>query len=124
MINSRAVFVLSDQQNDPLISDLIVKGYFPIIYGDMQHGLRLLRHGKFLAVVILRDQNHVDSLEFALNLRDFNKTVPILLIGDPNPKEDKIITKLSNTLTLRKNAREEKKKLFKILYEYLTNHQS
>jgi DNA-binding NtrC family response regulator len=59
----------------------------------MQHSLEKIRHQKFTAIIVDQKFTKVDILEFVLNVRDIDKKVPIVVIG--NGADEKIARKIA-----------------------------
>lgn len=92
-MNSQDVLVLGNHANRDLVEILSSIGFTPQVWGSMRHSLEKLFHQRFVAVIIDRKFTHADVLEFILNVRDIDKKVPVVVIG--NETEEKIAQKIA-----------------------------
>jgi DNA-binding NtrC family response regulator len=91
-MDSRAILVLGTHSNRALIETFEDMGFSPIVRGSAQGSLEKLRHERFAAVVVDRRFTHADVLEFVLNVRDIDATVPLIVLGKAADGEsDKIV---------------------------------
>ena len=55
----------------------------------LEKAIEKIRHEKYAAIIIDRRYNvPVDILEFILNIRDFNDSIPVFIIGKLNNREE------------------------------------
>lgn len=94
LMKPRAALVLADMQNKNLADSVFAAGLAPIVRNSLESALHKLRHDQFELIVIDRDHVQVDVLEFALNVRDFDETTPLVVVGRPqNDDEDRALTR-------------------------------
>lgn len=101
IMNSQIVLVLGNYANRRLVEVLEGLGFASQVWGSMQHTLEKIRHQKFTAILVDQKFTKADVLEFVLNVRDIDKKVPIVVIG--NGADEKIarkIAKQDNTTVL------------------------
>lgn len=95
--------VLGDDDKSPLVEKLSRSGFAPIIHDDMFEGLKRLRHERFEVIFVDRDHLQADVIEFALNVRDFDESIPIVAAGKPsNPFENQVLLKQGNVFVFDK----------------------
>lgn len=92
-MDSQIVLVLGNIANRDLIEVLSGLGFASQVWGSMQHSLEKLRHQKFTAILVDQKFTHADVLEFILNVRDIDKKVPVVVIG--NGADEKITRKIA-----------------------------
>jgi FixJ family two-component response regulator len=92
-MKSQIVLVLGNIANRELIEVLSGLGFASQVWGSMQHSLEKLRHQKFTAILVDQKFTHADVLEFILNVRDIDKKVPVVVIG--NGADEKITRKIA-----------------------------
>ena len=93
-MKSQIVLVLGNIANRELVEVLSGLGFASQVWGSMQHSLEKLRHQKFTAILVDQKFTHADVLEFILNVRDIDKKVPVVVIG--NGADEKITRKIAN----------------------------
>ena len=81
-MKSQIVLVLGNIANRDLIEVLSGLGFASQVWGSMQHSLEKIRHQKFTAILVDQKFTHADVLEFILNVRDIDKKVPVVVIGN------------------------------------------
>jgi DNA-binding NtrC family response regulator len=81
-MKSQIVLVLGNIANRELVEVLSGLGFASQVWGSMQHSLEKLRHQKFTAILVDQKFTHTDVLEFILNVRDIDKKVPVVVIGN------------------------------------------
>lgn len=92
-MNSQIVLVLGNHANRDLVEVLSGLGFASQVWGSMQHSLDKIRHQKFTAILVDQKFTKADVLEFILNVRDIDKKVPVVVIG--NGTDEKIRRKIS-----------------------------
>jgi hypothetical protein len=117
MKSTNPVFVLDTQKNSSLINDLFDLGVIPISRTNIPAALKVIRHEDLRAVLINNEAIEEDVLEFVLNVRDFNTTVPIIIAGMPDDvSEERALRKQKKVSFIRQyeyDKRVLKQKLFK-----------
>mgnify|MGYP001123536619 CR=1 FL=1 len=100
-MNSQIVLVLGNHAHRDLFESLSGSGFAFQVWGSMQHSLEKLRHDKFGAVLVDRKYTQADVLEFILNVRDIDKTIPVVVIGNGTDERiDRKIAKQDHTTVL------------------------
>ena len=92
-MNSQIVLVLGNIANRELVEVLSGLGFAAQVWGSVQHSLEKIRHQKFTAILVDQKFTHADVLEFILNVRDIDKKVPVVVIG--NGADEKITQKIA-----------------------------
>ena len=85
-MNSCAVLVLGHHARQDLAEMLCSIGLEPEVRGSIPGALERLRWGHPAAVLVDRRFTRADALEFVLNVRDIEPTVPVIVIGTANDK--------------------------------------
>lgn len=80
-MSSQAVLILGNHANRDLAQAVANAGFAPQVWGSMRHSLDKLVRERFAAVVIDRKFTRADVLEFILNIRDIDKTIPVVVVG-------------------------------------------
>ncbi|MFC1761675.1 hypothetical protein ACFL6U_06305 [Planctomycetota bacterium] len=80
-MESKYVLVLGRQGHHEIPQALTALGYNPIVRGSVIHCYEKLRSEYIVAVIVESDFTHADVLEFVLNVRDLDETVPIVVLG-------------------------------------------
>jgi FixJ family two-component response regulator len=100
-MNSQFVLVLGNHANRDLVEVLSGLGFASQVWGSMQHSLEKLRQQKFTAILVDQKFTKADVLEFILNVRDIDKKVPVVVIGNGRDRRiDRKIAKQDNTTVL------------------------
>jgi DNA-binding NtrC family response regulator len=92
-MDSKIVLVLGNIANRKLVEVLSGLGFASQVWGSMQHSLKKIRHQKFTAILVDQKFTHSDVLEFILNVRDIDKKIPVVVIG--NGADEKIAQKIA-----------------------------
>jgi hypothetical protein len=72
------------------------RGMIPLVYSDMELALYAVRRTEFWLIIINGRKNKIDVLETALNIRDIDKDIPVLITGlKGGDKQIGILKKLS-----------------------------
>jgi hypothetical protein len=74
------ILVLGKDDKGVLVTALSQLGWLTVFEYSLQQTMRQLRRHRFKAVLFVDDQTDEDSLEFVLNIRDYDATIPIILI--------------------------------------------
>ncbi|MBN2132551.1 MAG: hypothetical protein JW741_23825 [Sedimentisphaerales bacterium] len=85
-MNSYTVLLLGHHARQDLAEMLCGIGLEPEVRGSVPGALERLRWGHPAAVLIDRRFTRADALEFVLNVRDIEPTVPVIVIGTANDK--------------------------------------
>jgi DNA-binding NtrC family response regulator len=117
-MNPKIVLVLGNIANRDLVEILEGLGFASQVWGSMQHSLEKLRHQKYTAILVDQKFTHTDVLEFILNVRDIDKKIPVVVIG--NGTTERIAQKISNqNNTILLNEAESSDKLTERLEQIL-----
>ncbi len=124
-MNTQFVLVLGNHANRDLVEVLEGLGFASQVWGSMQHSLDKIRHQKFTAILVDQKFTKADVLEFILNVRDIDKKVPVVVIG--NGTDEKVarkIAKQGNTTVLSEVESSEKlaEKLEQVLNNFTKNN--
>ncbi len=74
------ILVLGKDEKGVLVTALSQLGWLTVLEYSLQQTMRQLRRHRFKAVLFVDDQTDKDPLEFVLNIRDYDTTIPIILI--------------------------------------------
>jgi CheY-like chemotaxis protein len=99
-----AVLILSHDENSYLLEPVFSIGLAPVVRGNMEEALDRLRHDRFAMILVDRSRADVDVLEFILNVRDINATIPVAVVGEPSAggQVDKILWAQPRTYVIDK----------------------
>lgn len=75
------LLIVGDRIDGHLLEALQGAGYAAVFMKSMEDALSHVRDGRFVAVVVDCRPMCEDVLEFALNVRDFRSTIPLVVIG-------------------------------------------
>ena len=78
---SKNVLVLGNHSRHLLPNILKDLGFSPDIRGSVLHSLEHLQKQRVAAVVVDRDFTHADVLEFLLNVKDIDDSLPVVVVG-------------------------------------------
>jgi DNA-binding NtrC family response regulator len=76
------ILVLEKDQKNNLVERLYDCGFMPILREGIKQAIAKFRDGDFRAVVIRRDNESIDPLEFILSLREVDHHTPVIIIGE------------------------------------------
>lgn len=79
MEKDRHFLIISDNENSDIVRIVSSMKIIPIIRKTVLTALSLLRHHEITAIVIDKEYENVDALEFILNARDVDREVPIFV---------------------------------------------
>jgi DNA-binding NtrC family response regulator len=97
------VLVLGHDRGKAFSRTLADTSFSPKFLNSMEALLHALSHTRAKAILVDREQNKADELEFVLNVRDMDGGIPILLIGSTrNEGTDKILEGRHATFLVRK----------------------
>lgn len=108
-MSSKALLILGSQSNQEYIEALSKFGFTTEVRGSVRHSLENVHRRRLRGVIVDRKFTHADVLEFILNVRDINQTVPVVVIGPG--KDEKIegkINKQDHTVVLSEFDRGQK----------------
>jgi hypothetical protein len=80
-VKSQALLILGSHRSQEYVEALSSIGFVPEVRGSVQHSLDKVRRQRFSGVIVDRKFTHADVLEFILNVRDINRTIPVVVIG-------------------------------------------
>lgn len=104
MSDSTTVLVLATNEQSHLVERLFDEGFVPLVRGNMFKAMEKLRHDRFAAVLIDRDDADADVLEFILNVRDVDEHVPIVVVGETSDElESQAVFNQPNIYSLPKD---------------------
>lgn len=124
-MNSQGVLILGNHAHRDLVEVLSGLGFASQIWGSMQHCLDKLRHQKFAVILVDHKFTQADVLEFILNVRDIDKQVPVVVIGnEPDERIEIKIAKQDHTIVLSEFESGDKlaKKLKQVLNTFSKNN--
>ncbi len=107
-MKSQAVLIFGNHANRKLVQGVASTGLTPQVCTNMRQCLDKLVHERFAAVVIDRKFTDADVLEFILNVRDIDETIPVAVVG--RGKDERIERRIINqdhTVVLAKLERAE-----------------
>lgn len=87
------ILVISDDENSNIIKFIYRNKLMPIIRRSILPALELIRHQDVSAIIVDKNHQHIDTLEFILNVRDINKNIPIIVQEDSIVPGDKEVTR-------------------------------
>lgn len=76
------VLVLGSYKEHRLNNALAHAGFTPVVRRNMDAALHKIRHENFAGIVVEGEWVDVDALEFVLNVRDYDDTTRIIVVGD------------------------------------------
>lgn len=76
------ILILEKDQKNDLVRRLYDCGFTPVLREGIQQALKKFREGDFRAVIIRRDSDFIDPLQFILSLRDIDQHTPVIIIGE------------------------------------------
>lgn len=74
------ILVLTDEVNSSTRKIITKAKFLPLISNTLQEAFYMLKHHSFSAIVIDKKHKSIDALEFILNARELNPTLPIFII--------------------------------------------
>jgi len=77
----KPVLVITDNENSTTVRTLLRHKLIPVTRRSIISAIDLLRHFNIIAVVIDKEHQDVDILEFILNARDVSCTTPVFVPG-------------------------------------------
>lgn len=80
------ILVVEDLDDGRLVDSLIGLGFAPVARDKMHQALMKLERGNFSFIVLDRDYKAVDPLEFVLNIREKDKSIPVIIVGNSEDK--------------------------------------
>jgi DNA-binding NtrC family response regulator len=79
MKNKKNVLIISDDENSDTVKIILRLKLIPIIRRSILAAMEILRHGEIGAIIIDKENQNVDTIEFILNARDVVRDIPILV---------------------------------------------
>ncbi len=76
------ILVLEKDQKDNLVGRLYDCGFTPVLRESLQQALKKFREGDIRAVIIRRENEFIDPLQFVLSLGKMDLRTPIIIIGE------------------------------------------
>lgn len=67
---------------------LLSAGRVPLVRAGMREAVDTLRHEQIEAILVDTTSAELDALEFVLNVRDINESVPILVVASDDARRD------------------------------------
>ena len=100
-MKSEALLIIGSHRSQEYVEALAKMGFVPEVRGSVRHSLDKVRRQRFGGVIVDRKFTHADVLEFILNVRDINRTIPVVVIGiGKNERVEGKITKQHRTRVL------------------------
>jgi hypothetical protein len=103
MYQDKNILVISDSENSQTIKTLSRLKLVPLIRRSILSAMELLRHHNISAVVIDKDNQNVDAIEFILNARDIIHDIPIFIPNQFYEIRPDGITKLYKKIVVYEN---------------------
>lgn len=94
MEKDKHIMVITDDENSDVVKMLLRIKVIPITRRSIITALELLRRLQIVAIIIDKEHQNVDSLEFILNTRDVASKIPIFIPEQYHLNED--WSKISN----------------------------
>jgi hypothetical protein len=98
------ILVITENENSPVIQMLFRMHIVPVIRRSITSAIKLLKHLHIAAIIIDKENQNIDAIEFILNARDINCIMPIF-IPEPYSKIEgwNIIKNLGNITLYNEN---------------------
>lgn len=95
------VLVLGSYKERRLNDALAQAGFKPVVRRNIDSALHKIRHDDFAGIVVERDWVDVDVLEFVLNVRDYDSSTRILVVGESQePEMDETLNHMQRTFNI------------------------
>ena len=108
-MKSSGVLIVGRSKDKTLKGIALSLGLTPWVRQRMREALDDLRHRRFSAVLVDRDNEDVDVLEFILNVRDLDDRVPVFVIAQSQPEgPDKALLSLRRVFLLGRSEVHDK----------------
>jgi DNA-binding NtrC family response regulator len=102
MNNEKHILVITDDENSDIVRLLFRHRIIPITKRSILSAIYVLQHLDIVAVIIDKELQNVDTLEFILNARDIDRKVPIFVSNSITNQEDwKIIKNESKVVVFK-----------------------
>jgi hypothetical protein len=88
MNNDKHVLIITDDENSDIVRMFLRHRIIPITRRSIISAIYLLRHLHIVAIIVDKELQNVDTLEFILNARDIAHEIPIFVPDTFNKKED------------------------------------
>lgn len=100
-MDSARVLILGSYKQQKLNEALASAGFDPVVRRSMHEALDKVRHDQFAGIVIERDWVDVDVLEFILNVRDYDQSTRIMVVGGAgDPQTDQALSAMRETFNV------------------------
>jgi CheY-like chemotaxis protein len=97
MSHSTLVMIIDDGPKNGLQERLFEMGFTPFVKNNINDALDRIRHEGFAMLIINKEHPQIDALELVLNVRDFDREIPIFIFGvGSNYPEDRILKQQHN----------------------------
>ncbi len=80
------ILVVEDLDDGRLVDSLIGLGFAPVARDKMHQALIKLERGSFSFIVLDREYEAIDPLEFVLNVREKDNSIPVIIVGNSEDK--------------------------------------
>ena len=103
-----AVLLFGSDHSSQVLPYLVDMGYEVVARSTTAQLVEDLRHGSYRAVVLDHDGLDCDVLEVILNIQDFNKDMPVIVVSKAQEMEYKeLLVSLGRIYLINGNGREE-----------------
>jgi hypothetical protein len=100
--NKKHILVITDDENSDIVRLFFRHRIIPITKRSILSAIYVLQHLDIVAVIIDKELQNVDTLEFILNARDIDRKVPIFVSNSITNQEDwKIIKNESKVVVFK-----------------------
>lgn len=100
-MRSDPILVLGSYKERKLNDALARAGYVPIVRRTIDAALQKIRHGYYAGIVVERNWVDVDVLEFVLNVRDYDQSTRIIVVGESqNVDSDDVLKSMQRTFNV------------------------
>ena len=79
MNKEKSVLIISDDENSKTVRMMSRFNLIPIIRRSILSAMEFLRHYEIVAIIIDKEHQNVDAIEFILNARDVARDTPIFV---------------------------------------------
>lgn len=111
--------VIANKGENEAITKLFEHGFASITRTSTKEALSVIRHNRVTAIVIDLTFQRLDLLEFVLNVRDFDTSIPLLLFGNlPDTEASRIILRQSQVYYFEKITDSAIRKLKEVQFKH------
>ena len=115
-MREKHILIITDNENSEIVRLLSRHQVVPVTRSSIMSAIDLLRHSKIIAIVVDKENQNVDTLEFILNARDVASDIPIYIPKQFQlDKNTRIIKEFGNIMFYQNNSRLIKNDLGKYL---------